>query len=82
MAVPAKVGLSLGDYYELEGTDHQFGCFSVAGIVTAPLGSPSKYGSFNLHGGVEFRSLGDTTKLFNGGDGTQVIGSAGLGFSY
>jgi hypothetical protein len=82
VAVPVKVGLSLDDYYELEGTDHQFGYFSVAGIVTVPLGSPSKFGSFNLHGGVEIQSLGDTTKFFNGGDGTQVIGSVGLGFSY
>jgi len=26
--------------------------------------------------------LGDTTKSFNGGDGSRVIGSIGLGFSY
>ncbi len=82
VAVPVKVGLSLSNYYELAGTDHTFGFFSVAGIVTVPLGSPSKFGSWNVHGGAEFQKLGDTTKAFNGGDGSQVIGSIGIGFSY
>jgi len=30
----------------------------------------------------EFQRLGDTTKSFNGGDSSQVIGSIGIGFSY
>ena len=82
VAVPMKVGLSLSNYYELDGTDHTFGFFSMAGIVTVPLGSASTFGAWNLHGGVEFQALGDTTKFFNGGDGSQVIGSIGIGFSY
>jgi hypothetical protein len=82
VAVPVKVGLSLSNYYELSGTDHKFGFFSVAGIVTVPLGSPSKFGSWNIHNGAEFQKLGDTTTFFNGGDDSQVIGSIGIGFSY
>jgi hypothetical protein len=82
LAVPVKVGLSLSNYYELSGTDNKFGFFSVAGIVTVPLGSPSKFGSWNIHGGAEFQKLGETTKFFNGGDDSQVIGSIGIGFSY
>jgi hypothetical protein len=82
LAVPVKVGVSLGNYYELDGTDNKFGYFSVGGIVTVPLGAASKFGSWNLHGGAEFQTLGDTTKFFNGGDGSQVIGSIGIGFSY
>ena len=82
IAVPVKVGFSLSNYYELEGTDNTFGFFSVAGIVTVPLGSTSKFGAWNVHGGVEFQKLGDTTKFFNGGDSSQVIGSVGIGFSY
>ena len=38
VAVPVKVGLSLSNYYELDGTDNKFGFFSIAGIVTVPLG--------------------------------------------
>ena len=47
-----------------------------------PLGSTSKFGAWNLHGGVEFQKLGDTTAFFNGDDDTQVIGSIGIGFWY
>jgi hypothetical protein len=88
--VPVKVGLSLGDYYELNtGTsatplfeDNAFGFFSVAGLVTVPLGGTTNFGAWNLHGGVEYQRLGDTTTQFNGGDGSRVIGSVGFGFSY
>jgi hypothetical protein len=85
-----KLGLSLSNYYELNtGTptdpvfvDNTFGYFSVAGLVTVPLGGTTSYGAWNLHGGIEFQALGDTTKSFNGGDGSRVIGSIGIGFTY
>jgi hypothetical protein len=90
LSVPVKIGLSLADYYELNtGTseapvfvDNRFGYFSVAGIVTVPLGATTSFGAWNLHGGVEVQALGDTTKALNGGDGGRVIGSIGVGFSY
>jgi hypothetical protein len=90
LTVPVKVGLSLADYYEVNtGTadapvfvDNRFGYFSVAGMVTVPLGGTTSFGAWNVHGGVEFQALGDTTKALNGGDGQRVIGSFGLGFSY
>jgi hypothetical protein len=84
IAFPIKIGLSLSDYYEnpLTGEDSKFGYFSVAGIVTVPLGGTTSFGSWNIHGGVEYQALGDTTKVFNGDEGNQVIGSFGLGFSY
>jgi hypothetical protein len=90
LAVPVKLGLSLADYYELNtGTaaapvfvDNTFGYFSIAGLVTVPLGGTTRFGAWNLHGGVEFQALGDTTKALNGGDGQRVIGSIGIGFSY
>jgi hypothetical protein len=37
---------------------------------------------FNVHGGVEFQSLGDTTRALNQDDGSQVIGSFGFGIAY
>jgi hypothetical protein len=84
IAFPIKVGLSLSDYYEnpLTGEDSKFGFFSIAGIVTVPLGGTTSYGSWNIHGGVEYQALGETTEYFNGGESNQVIGSFGIGFSY
>lgn len=81
VAVPVKLGYSLSNYYELDGTDNRFGFFSIAGIVTVPLGSTTRFGAWNIHGGAEFQKLGDTTAFFNG-ENTQVIGSFGIGFSY
>jgi hypothetical protein len=77
LAVPVKVGLSAGNYYELDDVDNTFGFFSVGGLVTVPVGA-----HFNVHGGLEFQALGDTTKALNAGDGSQVIGSFGIGLSY
>jgi hypothetical protein len=82
IAFPIKVGLSAGDYYELAGEDNKFGYFSIAGIVTVPLGGTTSYGAWNIHGGVEYQKLGTTTEFFNGGESNQVIGSFGIGFSY
>jgi hypothetical protein len=77
LAIPVKVGLSVGNYYELDGVDNRFGFFSVGGLATVPVGS-----HFNVHGGLEFQALGDTTKALNAGDGSQVVGSFGIGVSY
>jgi hypothetical protein len=84
IAFPIKVGLSLSDYYEnpLTGDDEKFGFFSIASIVTVPLGGTTSFGSWNVHGGVEYQKLGTTTEIFNGGESNQVIGSFGIGFSY
>jgi hypothetical protein len=90
LAVPVKVGLSIGDYYELnEGTaarpnfvDHKFGFLSIAAIATVPIKGTTSFGAWNFHAGVEYQKLGDTTKAINGDDSNKVIGSAGFGFSY
>jgi len=88
--VPRRCGSSLANYYELNtGTtdapvyvDNKFGYFSLAGLVTVPLGKTTSYGAWNVHGVVEFQALGDTTKSFNGGEGHKTIVSGGIGFSY
>jgi len=86
IAFPIKVGMSASNYYELATPtgfeDNKFGFFSIAGIVTVPLGAASSFGSWNIHGGVEYQKLGTTTEFFNGGESNQVIGSFGIGFSY
>jgi hypothetical protein len=83
LAFPVKLGMSLNDYYEGPDGDEKFGYVSVAGLVTVPLtGVPSRFGSWNVHGGVEVQALGDTTKAFNGDDAQRVIGSFGIGLAY
>jgi hypothetical protein len=82
LAFPVKVGLSAGDYYELSGVDNKFGYASFAALVTVPLGGTTMFGAWNLHGGIEFQALGDTTKAINAGDSSKVIGSFGFGLSY
>ena len=83
LAVPIKIGLSASDYYEFGGDDETFGYFSIAGIVTVPLGA-----HFNIHGGGEFQAFGDSVKAYNKfGDapdysGTAGIASIGLGFAF
>jgi hypothetical protein len=80
--VPIKVGLSLRDYYELVGVDQKFGYLSLAAVATVPLSGSTDYGTWNLHGGFEFLSLGNTPEAFNGGDQSHIVLSVGLGFVY
>jgi hypothetical protein len=83
LTVPVKLGLSLNDYYELDGTDHAFGFFDIGGLITVPLaGIPSQYGSWNIHGGVDLLTFGDTTRAFNSGDRNKVVGLVGIGVTY
>ena len=80
VSVPVKVGLSLDNYYEGASGDERLGFFSVAGVATVPLTSePTRFGTWNVHGGVEYLRLGDRNQLFGE---HQVIGSIGIGFSY
>ena len=83
LTFPVKVGVSLANYYELNGVDNRFGYFSASGIASVPLTVvPASFGAWNIHGGVEFQQLGETTKTFNNGDAQKVIVSGGIGLSY
>jgi hypothetical protein len=82
IALPVALGLSFGNYYELAGKDRKFGYASFAGIVTVPLGGNASSNGWNVHGGVEYELLGDMPTAINDGEGSKVIGSVGVGFSY
>lgn len=83
MAIPVKVGLSLRDYYELDGADNKFGYVDAGVLFTVPFTRvPTNFGSWNVHGGVNVLGFGDTTKSFNNGDAGQVVVSGGIGMSY
>lgn len=90
VAIPVKLGLSLDNYYEtlilqngsVVSEDETFGYFSIAGTVTVPFTEmPTRFGSWNVHGGVEYQRLGDRNAAALGED-NQVIGTVGIGFSY
>jgi hypothetical protein len=81
VAVPARVGLSLGDYYEGLRGDDRFGFFSVGGVATLPLSGGGAPARWNLHGGAEYIWLGDRNQLVLGKQ-QQVVVSGGLGFTY
>jgi hypothetical protein len=88
LAIPVKLGLSLKDYYEGPDGDNTFGFFDVGGLITVPLkGVPSRFGAWNIHGGLNFLFLGDGAAQFNvNQDGEQkdnkVIGLFGIGVTY
>ena len=90
MLFRSKVGLSVGDYYELNTgtaarpvfTDNAFGYFSAAGLLTVPIPANAMFGAWNFHAGVEFQKLGETTKAFNNGKGEKAIATVGIGLSY
>ena len=88
LALPLKVGVSLGGYYELFGRDlafhdNRFGFFSAGGLVTLPLSTGgSRYGAWNLHGGADVLTLGETTKAFNQGHKTKAVALIGIGVAY
>lgn len=83
LTVPVKIGLSLSDYYQGADGDEKFGYLDIGGLITVPLtGVDSRFGSWNLHGGVDVFVFGDTTKAFNAGDKAKVVGLVGLGFVY
>jgi hypothetical protein len=85
-AMPVKVGLSLKDYYEFGGVDYTFGFFDVGGLVTVPISKiPVSFGSWNVHGGVDYLRLGDgAVGLGLGTDGkkNQAVVMGGIGMTY
>lgn len=82
LAVPVKLGMSLKNYYQGFDGDRRFGYLDVGGLVTFPLGVPSRFGSWNVHGGADVYVFGDTTKAINAGEHTKVVGLAGIGVTY
>jgi hypothetical protein len=87
VAIPVKAGFSLSDYYEGPDGDQKFGFFDVGALVTIPMsGVPSRYGSWNIHGGFDVLFYpGESTsllRLLNEGDSAKVVGLFGIGVSY
>ncbi|MDX2117156.1 MAG: hypothetical protein SFY96_03125 [Planctomycetota bacterium] len=83
LTFPVSVGLSLSDYYQnAASADDTFGFAQVGAKASIPLGAPSRFGTWTLNAGVLVLFLGDHTKVFNGGDGTEMIGTVGLQWNF
>jgi hypothetical protein len=86
LGIPLKLGLSLKDYYEGENGDQTFGYFDAGALLTVPMSRiPSKFGSWNIHGSVDFLAFGgkySTTRAFNNDDAGEVIVMGGIGLTY
>ena len=88
LTVPVKVGLSVRNYYELLNNDltyrdRAFGFFDIGGHIAIPISSAtSRFGEWNVHGGADLMTLGDTTRVFNRGDRIRVVGLIGIGVTY
>lgn len=75
LTVPVKVGLSLGDYFEANGTDQTFGFVDVGMSLGFPLPIPEHLGDWSLTLSVEALWLGDNAAASNSGDTFEVIGT-------
>jgi len=88
LTVPARVGLSVKNYYEMLGTnlayrDSAFGFVDIGGLIAIPISrATSRFGVWNVHGGANLVALGDTTRAFNRGNKTRVVGQVGIGLTY
>lgn len=88
LGVPVKAGFSLGDYYELLGSDleyvdHAFGFFQLGGRLTVPLtAGPTRAGEWKIRGGADLLMFGDTTRAFNQDEKTKVVGTVGIVLRY
>jgi Bacterial protein of unknown function (Gcw_chp) len=83
LAVPVRLGMSVNDYYQqLDGHDTSFGFFAAGVLVAWPLTQPSRYGTWTVRGGVDVYGFGETTKTFNAGDTSKVVGTIGIALTY
>ena len=82
LAIPAKIGLSLNDYYEGPTGSNKFGYFDLGGILSVPLAFMNGKSTWEVHGGVDVLWLGDNAKVLNGGDGVKPVAVVGFSVIY
>jgi hypothetical protein len=81
LAIPVKTGLSVHNYYQLDGVDDHFGYFDTGLSLSAPVVS-GKSGTLEVHGGFDLLWLGDHLKTINIGDGFKPVTLVGFTYSY
>jgi hypothetical protein len=82
LAIPAKLGLSLNDYYQGPTGSNTFGYFDLGGIISVPLAFMNHGSTWDLHSGLDVLWLGDNNKILNGGDRVKPVFTIGVGVVY
>lgn len=84
LSVPIVFGTSPKGYYtEANGSNSFFGFGSVGIAASVPLPIPKSYGAWALTGSVQYlRLFADSVESANNGDNDQIIGTAGISFTY
>lgn len=82
LAIPAKIGTSLKDYYEGPTGSNGFGFFDLGGIVSVPLAFLNGKASWEVHGGLDVLWLGDNNRILNDNERVKRIAVVGLSVTY
>lgn len=79
LSFPAKVGVSLNDYYEGPDGSAAFGYVETGAVATAPLAwVPRSFGVWSARGGLSLLTLGRSLRASNGGDRFKLVALLGL----
>lgn len=84
LALPVRLGLSLGDYYEAPGGgDSTFGYLDLGCVLRAPLSFlPCRLGPWQGTIGCHVLLLGDSNELRNDGDAVEWLVSCGFSTTF
>ena len=83
VSLPLALGLSLSDYYEIDGEDDTFGFFSFGLSGSVPLAFiPPDYGAWSAYAGINVYVLGDNLKEANLDDSPFPVATGGIRFDY
>jgi hypothetical protein len=80
LAVPAKLGLSLRNYYEGPNGGGTFGFFSAGLVASVPVTAGTV--TWDFRGGVDLFWLGEAATSMNGDEGFKPVGLLGVTLSY
>lgn len=84
LALPLAVGLSISEYYEVEGEgDETFGFFSFGFSGSVPLAFiPQDFGAWSVNAGINVLVLGENLEEANLGDQVYPVGTGGIRMEY
>jgi hypothetical protein len=84
LALPLALGLSISEYYEVEGEgDETFGFFSFGLSASVPLAFvPEDYGAWSANAGINVYVFGENLEDANLGDQLFPVGTGGIRMDY
>jgi hypothetical protein len=82
LAIPVKLGMSARNYYEGPTGSNTFGYLDTGLVASVPLAFMPSKTTWEVHGGVDFITLGDNLRLLNHTDRVKPVGVIGLSVTY